>query len=198
MLSDSDHTFVLIEMYRYLLKKQDGQFYVSHRMEDKTGYDFDVNLTFPPDYFFSHTVDEFYEDVARYQPLRAYWVNRKTEVTALESQLKVFGWIPLDSGETKPASVIVNIGEKNHTISREPDGCYLVVHEPEPGDKTDIPVRLRLPEDYMSTHTHLMLYDTIAECQKSRAEYCPISNEMIVLYYACFHMGWPITWGYTR
>ena len=191
-----DCAFVVIEWNRYLLEITNGEFYAGHRMTDKTGYDFNVDLTLPRDYFLSHTVDDFYEEIASCQRMRATWADRKTEVIALESQLKALGWIPRDPEEK--ISVIVTVRGRNYTISQEPDGSFLVVHGADPEDRTDCPVLLRLPKDYMQNHTGIMLYNRISEWGKSISKECPITDEMWAIYFACRNMGWPIQWEHIR
>ena len=185
-LNESDSMFVLIEGYRYLLENTAEGFYVCHRMEDKTGYDFNVDYTFPPDYFLSHSVEDFYERVGSFQPSRDTSA-RKAELKALESQLKAFGWIP-----GGPSSSVVFVVEgRAYTITREADGSFTVVYEPEASDETDLPVSLKLPEAYFINHSVQELYYMIAKTQTVRPKHNPITSEQTALYFACRTMGWP-------
>ncbi len=192
-LDESDFMVVLIEGYRYLLQNTAEGFYVCHRMEDKTGYDFNVDYTFPPDYFLSHSVEDFYERVGSFQPLPDTSA-RKAELKALESQLKAFGWIP---GGPFPSIIFVVEG-RAYTITQEADGSFTVVYEPETSVGTDLPVSLKLPEKYFTDHPVQELYYMIAETQPVRTKHNPITSEQTALYFACRTMGWPAYREFTR
>ena len=88
---------IYIEHWNYVVNASDGgKIRVFHHVTPSDGgYGQEVDLAFDAEYFRTHTVEEFYEDVAKKNtsPHPAF-VDREAELAAIRREFRDTGWLP--------------------------------------------------------------------------------------------------------